>query len=136
MICNNEREMPRTLFFSKRSLVLWLLVPAFFVGMSAWAQDPPPAPANTPAPGVAPQAPAREGDAIFHKRCIVCHNKQRGDDSPFGPPNLYTAFHGQPPLTTKVAETIIVNGKGQMPAFGAVLSRTEIHQVIAYLRTR
>jgi mono/diheme cytochrome c family protein len=136
MICNDEREIPQFSFSFKRSRLLWLLIPAFLLGMPAGAQDPPPAPANAPAPDVAPIATAHEGDAIFHKRCIVCHNKQRGDDSPFGPPHLYTAFHGPTPLTTRVAENTIVNGKGQMPAFGAVLTKTEIHQVIAYLKTR
>lgn len=136
MICNSEREMPQDLFPSRRSRLLWLLIPAFLLSLSAGAQDPSAATAPPPAPDVAHAEPARGGDAIFRQRCILCHNKQRGDDSPFGPPNLYTAFHGQPPLTTKVAENIIVNGKGQMPAFGAVLSRAEIQQVIAYLRKR
>ena len=78
----------------------------------------------------------KQGGEIFNKRCIVCHNKQPGDNTPFGPPNLYTAFHGTPPLTAQQAETIVVHGRGQMPPFGAILSRTEIRSVIAYLRKR
>lgn len=136
MICNSELETPQRFFAARWSGLLWLLIPAFFLGMSAGAQDPTAAPGNIPPPDAAHVAPTRGGDAIFHQRCIVCHNKQRGDDSPFGPPNLYTAFHGQASLTSRVAENIVVNGKGQMPAFGAVLTRTEIRQIIAYLRTR
>jgi mono/diheme cytochrome c family protein len=140
MMRNKDCEMIQVLFPSRLNRLVWLLIPVFLFGapvmVCAGAQDPPAAPANAPAPDVAPIAPVHEGDAIFHKRCVVCHNKQRGDDSPFGPPNLYTAFHGPTPLATRVAENIIVNGKGQMPAFGTVLSRTEIRQVIAYLKTR
>jgi mono/diheme cytochrome c family protein len=78
----------------------------------------------------------KQGSEIFNKRCIVCHNKQPGDNTPFGPPNLYTAFHGTGALTPQQAETIVVHGRGQMPSFAAILSRTEIRSVIAYLRKR
>ena len=78
----------------------------------------------------------KQGDEIFHKRCVVCHSKQPGDTTPFGPPNLYAAFHGHPPLTTAQAETIVLNGKDQMPSFKAVLTRPEIKDVIAYLRSK
>jgi mono/diheme cytochrome c family protein len=79
---------------------------------------------------------SRQGDAIFHQRCIQCHNQQPGDAVPFGPPNLYSAFRGQNAITSKEAETIITGGKGQMPAFGSILSRDEIRSIISYLRTR
>src|SRR3974390_539234 len=82
-------------------------------------------------------ATVKQGDEIFHKRCVVCHNKQPGDTTPFGPPNLYTVFRGHPTtLTPTQAETIVMNGRGQMPSFKAVLTRTEIRSVIAYLRSR
>jgi mono/diheme cytochrome c family protein len=140
MIRNKDREMFPALYPLRRGRLLWLLILIFSLGSplptSAGVQDQPAAPGNAPMPEAAPVAPAQGGSAIFQKRCFMCHNKQRGDDSPFGPPNLYTAFHGKPPLTAKAAETIIVNGKGQMPAFRAILSETEIRQVIAYLRTR
>lgn len=82
------------------------------------------------------KAGVQQGARIFHERCATCHNKQPADDSPFGPPNLYRAFRGQPPLSRTQAETIIENGRNAMPAFGGVLSRTEIASVIAYLRRR
>src|SRR5579863_7320230 len=54
---------------------------------------------------------ARQGDAIFHSRCVGCHNKQGDDDSPFGPPNLYIAVgHGE--VTPLAAEAIVASGKG------------------------
>jgi len=86
-------------------------------------------PANTDA--------VKQGDEIFHQRCIVCHNKQPGDNTPFGPPNLYKVFGSHPPmLTPQQAETIVVHGRAQMPAFGTILTRTEIRSVLAYLRKR
>jgi len=79
---------------------------------------------------------ARHGEEIFKQRCIACHNKQPGDTSPFGPPNLNGIFRGPSPITTKQATTIIVNGKGTMPGWGSVLSKADISDVIAYLRTK
>ena len=83
-----------------------------------------------------PTASIKQGAEVFKKRCVVCHNKQPGDDAPYGPPNLYSAFRGTSPLSTHDAEAMIRNGKGNMPAFGAILSPSEIRSVIAYLRKR
>ena len=32
---------------------------------------------------------AAQGETIFKTQCIGCHNKQVGDTTPFGPPNLH-----------------------------------------------
>lgn len=77
---------------------------------------------------------ARQGEAIFHQRCLMCHNKQPGDTTPFGPPNLNGIFDGPTALKPQEAATIITNGKGRMPAFGQVLTRSDISAVIAYLK--
>jgi mono/diheme cytochrome c family protein len=79
---------------------------------------------------------AKQGQAIFRQRCATCHNKQPGDTSPFGPPNLYGIFRGPSHLTTKQAADIIEKGKSPMPAFGDVLTRSDIDNLIAFLRTR
>jgi mono/diheme cytochrome c family protein len=76
---------------------------------------------------------AKKGDQIFRTRCIICHNKQPGDNSPFGPPNLYDAFKTKA-ISAPQAEQIISKGKGQMPAFGTILSKGEVDSVIAYLK--
>ncbi len=83
-----------------------------------------------------PTAATKRGAEIFQKRCVACHNKQPGDESPFGPPNLYSAFRNTPPLSVHDAETIIRNGKGTMPPFASILSPSDIRSVIAYLRKR
>ena len=74
----------------------------------------------------------KRGEALFHQRCAVCHNKQPGNDSPFGPPNLYDVFRAKK-ITAKEATTIIHTGKGQMPSFGQTISNAQIRDVIAYL---
>lgn len=78
---------------------------------------------------------AKRGKAIFQQRCIACHNKLPGQSAPFGPPNLYGIFKGPSAITTKQAEEIITHGKGAMPAWGTVLTHSDIEAVIAYLRT-
>jgi mono/diheme cytochrome c family protein len=39
-------------------------------------------------------------------------------------------------MSTTAAANIIVHGKGTMPAWGGILSKSDINDVIAYLRTR
>jgi mono/diheme cytochrome c family protein len=91
----------------------------------------------SPGASDAPSPSSKHGDEIFHQRCVICHNKQPGDTTPFGPPNLYDVFRQQPStLTPKQAETIITQGKGAMPAFGSILSKSDIRSVIAYLRSK
>lgn len=119
-----------------RCLLILIFLYCMAMVRPANAQEQPLAPERAPAADAAPAISSREGDAIFHARCISCHNQQRGVDSPFGPPNLYTAFHGKTPVTPRLAANIIANGRGQMPAFGSVLTRAEILSVVAYLRTR
>jgi mono/diheme cytochrome c family protein len=79
--------------------------------------------------------PVKNGDEIFHQRCVVCHNQKPGDLLPFGPPNLYTAIRGGA-ITPQQAETIIFEGKGNMPPFRNVLSKDDVRCVIAYLKKR
>jgi mono/diheme cytochrome c family protein len=75
---------------------------------------------------------AKRGSALFHQRCAVCHNKQPGNDSPFGPPNLYDVFR-EKKITVTQAKNIIYQGEGPMPSFGKSISDAQIRDVIAYL---
>ena len=79
---------------------------------------------------------AKRGEVIFHQRCESCHNKQPGQSAPFGPPNLYGIFHGPSAITTRKAEEIITHGKGAMPAWGPVLTHSDIDSVVTYLKAR
>jgi mono/diheme cytochrome c family protein len=77
-----------------------------------------------------------EGEKTFRQYCISCHNKAVGDTAPFGPPNLHGIFRGKSAITTAEATTVIVKGKSSMPGWGNVLTRSDISNVIAYLRTQ
>jgi mono/diheme cytochrome c family protein len=74
------------------------------------------------------------GGMIFHKQCMGCHNKQAGDTSPFGPPNLYEIFGSKPSITPRQAVEIIKEGKNVMPPFKDKLSGSDIEDIVAYLR--
>lgn len=85
-------------------------------------------------------AKAKRGAAVFQQNCVSCHNKQPGDTTPFGPPNLHGIFSGKPlvtpPVTPAQATDIIKKGKAPMPAFGSVLTEAQIRDLIAYLKAQ
>jgi len=83
-----------------------------------------------------PKMRIEEGEQIFHQRCAGCHTKAVGDTSPFGPPNLHGIFRGKSAITITEATTAIVKGKNSMPGWGNVLTRSEVSNVVAYLRTQ
>jgi mono/diheme cytochrome c family protein len=80
---------------------------------------------------------AKQGEAIFKAQCIGCHNKQPGDTTPFGPPNLHGIIGSTPPMVTpqEAAETI-KKGKGVMPPFEGKLTPQDINSVVAYLKAQ
>jgi mono/diheme cytochrome c family protein len=115
-----------------RNLVLRSLIAPIFLALSlaSISQD-----ADKPkeASNAAPRHTGTTvGSQVFHTRCISCHDKQLGDNSPFGPPNLFSEFKNKA-ITHSQAETVIAHGKGTMPPFGTVLSKAEIQSVIEYL---
>jgi mono/diheme cytochrome c family protein len=84
---------------------------------------------------------AKLGETIFKTQCIGCHNKQPGDTTPFGPPNLHgiigtSAATTPPQITTQVAASTIKTGKGIMPPFEGKLTPQDISNVVAYLKTQ
>jgi mono/diheme cytochrome c family protein len=83
-----------------------------------------------------PKIRIEEGEKTFHQYCAPCHNKAAGDTTPFGPPNLHGIFKGKSAITTAEAATVIVKGKNSMPGWGNVLTKSDVSNVIAYLRTQ
>ena len=85
-------------------------------------------------------AKAKRGAALFQQNCVSCHNKQPGDNTPFGPPNLHGIFTSKttinPPVTPAQASETIHNGKAPMPAFGSMLTEAQIGDLIAYLKAQ
>ncbi len=85
-------------------------------------------------------AKAKRGATVFQQNCVSCHNKQPGDSTPFGPPNLHGIFSSKPlvspPVTPAQATDIIKNGKAPMPAFAGILTDAQISDLIAYLKAQ
>ena len=116
-----------------RESVILASVAALFLtvslaGISQAAEKP----AESAKPAAAAGA-AKKGAQIFQTKCLICHNKQPGDNSPFGPPNLIEAFKSKA-ITPPQAEQIITHGKGLMPSFANILSKGDMANVIAYLK--
>jgi len=82
-------------------------------------------------------ARVRQGEALFQRNCVNCHNKPEGDRSPFGPPNLHGIFRGsKPAMTPRQAAEIIQKGRTPMPSFESVLTPAQINTVIVYLKAQ
>ena len=78
---------------------------------------------------------------LFRNNCARCHGADGRGDTPLG--NTYKAPDFSDPewwqkhsnITTSASLVLIVSqGKGGMPAFGKKLSRTEIRQLVGYVR--
>lgn len=128
-----ETTKPKSNFLQRRVLrkLSWAAIAVLPAIMLALITLPTPSSAADTAP-----SRAKHGEVIFKQRCIACHNKQPGDTSPFGPPSLSGIFKGAKPITTKQAADIIANGKATMPGWGTVLTKSDIDDVIVYLKTR
>lgn len=130
--------MPSIFFFSSKTRfwregAIFAFVAILFLTMSlAGSSQEKFISADTAKSTVSPGG-SKKGDQIFHTRCLICHNKQPDDKSPFGPPNLFQAFKTKA-ISQPQAEQIITKGKGQMPAFGTILSKGDVQSVIAYLK--
>jgi mono/diheme cytochrome c family protein len=83
----------------------------------------------------AASAKVKHGETVFKANCIGCHNKEPGDTTPFGPPNLHGVLGKNPVLTPQQATETIKQGKGVMPPFAGKLNDSDINAVVAYLKT-
>ncbi len=75
-------------------------------------------------------AAVEAGMAVFEANCASCHSSD-GTGSASGRPLTDIAMQ-EPDRTVHIAS--VTDGKGGMPAFGAVLSAEEIDSVISYVR--
>ena len=75
---------------------------------------------------------AKRGQELFQQKCAGCHNKQVGDTTPFGPPNLHGILK-QKVITPSEAIEIIRHGRNTMPGFGS-LDDKQIQDLLAYLK--
>ncbi len=82
------------------------------------------------------QAPAGNGAAIFHARCVGCHGSDGRAQTEMG------KKAGAADLTSDAVQkqedselvAVVKKGKGNMPALGDKLSDDEVHAVITYVR--
>ena len=94
-----------------------------------------PAPAMPQKSSVRPtSAKVHAGQEIFSAKCMQCHAVHEGQYS-FGPNLDGELRKPHPKKTPAQVTTVIREGKGKMPAFGEKLTRPEMDDLIAYLRT-
>lgn len=96
-----------------------------------WSPDFTAKPLSTEVIG-ATSGPVYEGGVLFHKKgCEFCHNIA-GHGGHRGPNLTYVADR----LTPAEMTIRIVNGGPLMPAFGGILTSQELHDLVAFLKTR
>jgi cytochrome c55X len=79
---------------------------------------------------MAQNAESTAGAEVYQTHCSVCHGERLV--SPGGIPDLRKLGAEE----RARFETTVNDGKGQMPAWGGVLSEEEIGQIWAYIRSR
>lgn len=98
---------------------VWVL----FLGLGLAASLPGQPQTNSPAPA---------GQALFSSRCASCHGLDgRGGETG---PNIATAANFRAKTDAQLTETIHDGTPGGMPAFGSMMTPTEISAVVSYLR--
>lgn len=81
---------------------------------------------------------AKAGEAVFSKNCAVCHNSDSTDEK-LGP-GLKGLFKSEKlpsgkPADEKTVTERINKGSEKMPAFEKKLSKKELANLLAYLKT-
>ena len=93
-------------------------------------------PAATPAPAAQSTA-AEDGRNVFIANCTGCHGKNADANTPAGKawhvPDLHSAQVQS--MGDQQLLQIIHEGRGKMPAWGGLLSQTDIENVLAYVRS-
>jgi len=88
-------------------------------------------------PAAIPQKPAAQavanGQRIFNQSCAACHDTHGTTARPGPGLKSYYRQHNPHP-TDDAVRTIILDGKGRMPAFSA-LSKSQTDDLVAYLKT-
>jgi mono/diheme cytochrome c family protein len=99
----------------QQSLKIFAVLFALSPAQSALAQD---------------KADATAGAEVYATNCAQCHGERLANSG--GIPDLRRLS----PADKEKFETVVNEGKGQMPAWGGILSDEEIGQVWAYIRSR
>lgn len=82
-------------------------------------------------------SPSEDGRDIFVANCLGCHGRNADGDTPAGR-NWRVPDLRSPQVQSRGDDGLrqsIRDGKGKMPAWGALLSQTDIDHLVAYVRT-
>ena len=89
------------------------------------------------APGVWAKGNTKAGASLFDGKCAMCHGKDGSGDSPMGKsmkvPDLRSKVV-QKQTDTQIYD-VIAKGKKMMPQYGSQLSKEQINNLVAYIRT-
>jgi cytochrome c5 len=84
--------------------------------------------------------PVALGDKVYRERCALCHGPEGKGDGPAAAglnpkPRNHTDGSYMNTRTDEELLEVIRHGKGGMPAWGGVLSETEIQAVLKHVRS-
>jgi cytochrome c6 len=89
------------------------------------------------APGAWAKGNAKAGASLFDGKCAMCHAKDGSGNSPMGKsmkvPDLRSK-EVQKQTDTQIYDAI-AKGKKMMPQYGSQLSKEQINDLVAYIRT-
>ena len=74
------------------------------------------------------------GQDFFTQKCFQCHSVQEGQVR-FGPSLYHEMKEPHPKKTSTEVREIITNGKGKMPHFKESVSKQDIDNLLAYIRS-
>ena len=120
--------MTRCLRFLSSRAALWASVAFVALGLVVLGA----APAST--------ADANTGQALYKKRCAVCHGQGGAGDGPMGkflkpPPPSFADASRMGGVSDEQLTKVISEGKGRMPSYSGQLSPDDVQNVLAYIRS-
>jgi mono/diheme cytochrome c family protein len=82
-------------------------------------------------------APVQDGQKVFSEKCVRCHGEDGSGDTAVG--QALGAYDLRSAAVQKLTDaeiyTQIDKGKANMPPFGPDLNKTQINDLIAYVRS-
>jgi len=80
---------------------------------------------------------AGDGAAVFKANCATCHGADAKGQTPVGKSLKIKDLHAADVQKTSAADLtkVISDGKGKMPAFKTKLSKAQIDDVVAYIKS-
>jgi mono/diheme cytochrome c family protein len=94
-------------------------------------------PAHRQASAASGPTPVEDGREIFIANCVGCHGKNADGDTPAGRNWHVPGFRSTQvqSLGDQALQQVIREGRGKMPAWGGILSQTDIEHLVAYIRS-